>query len=90
MSESVVQFLGTIIERCLVEQDMQLPLVVRTVGDNGNALVANINESSELVVLTRHRENDTFTLPLNISIVGQDSRTARLVIKRDGSIGGLH
>ena len=90
MSESVVQFLGTIIERCLVEQDMQLPLVVRTVGDNGNALVANINESSELVVLTRHRENDTFTLPLKITIVGHGSRTAHLVIERDGSIGRLH
>jgi len=89
MSESFVQFLGTIIQRCLGEHHMQPPFVI-TVGDNGNVLVVNINERLELDVLTRHRENDTFTLPLNISIVGQDSRTARLVIKRDGSIGGLH
>jgi hypothetical protein len=90
MSESFVQFLATIIEQCLGERHMQPPLVVRTVGDNGNVLVANINERSELVVLTRHCENDTFTLPLKITIVGQDSRTARLVIERDGSIGRLH
>jgi hypothetical protein len=90
MSESFVQFLGTIIERCLGEHDMQPPLVVCTVGDNGNALVANINERSELVVVTKHRENDRFTLPLKITVVGGDSRTACLVIERDGSIGRFH
>jgi len=90
MSESFVQFLETVIEHCLGEHDIQPPLVVRTVGDNGNALVVNINERSELVVLTRGRENDTFTLPLTITILGRDSRTARLVIERDGSIGRLH
>ena len=89
MSESFVQFLATIIERCLGEQHMHPPLVV-TVGDNGNVLVVNINERLELAVLTKHREKDTFTLPLSISIVGQDSRTARLVIERDGSIGRRH
>ena len=40
--------------------------------------------------MTKHRENDRFTLPLNITIVGEDSRTARLVIERDGSIGRFH
>jgi hypothetical protein len=90
MNEGFEQFLATIIEQCLGEHHMQAPLVVRTVGDNGNVLVANINERSELAVLTRHCENDTFTLPLKITIVGQDSRTARLVIERDGSIGRLH
>ena len=90
MSESFVQFLATMIERCLEEHDMQPPLVVRTVGDNGNTLIANINELSEIVILTRHHEKDTFPLPLKITIVGQGSRTACLVIERDGSIGGLH
>lgn len=90
MSESFVQFLETVIERCLGEHNIQPPLVVRTVGDNGNALVANINERSELVVVTKHCENDRFTLPLKITIVGGDSRTARLVIERDGSIGRFH
>ena len=89
MSESFVQFLATMIERCLEEHNMQPPLVVRTVGGNGNTVVVNINERSEIVVLTHH-ENETFPLPLKITIVGQGSRTANLVIQRDGSIGGLH
>jgi len=90
MNEGFEQFLATVIEQCLGERDMRPPLVLRTVGDNGNVLVAGINEGGVLAVLTRRRENDTFTLPMNITIVGQDSRTARLVIERDGSIGRFH
>jgi hypothetical protein len=90
MNEGFEQFLATIIEQCLGEHDMQPPLVVRTVGDNGSVLVAGINEGAELVVLTKHRENDTFTLPIKITIVSQNNRTARLVIERDGNIGRFH
>lgn len=89
MSESVVQFLATIIERCLDEYDMQPPFVVRAVGDNGNALVAHINEQGQLFLATERRENETFTLPLNINIVGS-GKTARLFIERDGDIGRFH
>jgi len=64
MNEGFEQFLATIIEQCLDEHDMQLPLVVRTVGNNGSVLVANFNEGAELVVLTKHCENDTFKLPI--------------------------
>src|SRR4051794_28281003 len=59
MNEGIEQFLATIIEQSLGEHDMQPPLVVRTVGDNGSVLVAGINEGAELVVLTKHCENDT-------------------------------
>jgi hypothetical protein len=82
MNESIEQFLMTIIEQCLDENDMQPPLVVRAVGDNGSVLVAGFNECAELVVLTKHCEVETFTLPLTITIDGQNNRTARLVIAR--------
>ncbi|MFL6815234.1 MAG: hypothetical protein ACJ8EK_14460 [Bradyrhizobium sp.] len=91
MNEGFEQFLATIIERCLDEHDMQPPYVVRTVGDNGSALVVGINGDAEPpVVLTKHGENDTFTLPMKITIVSQNNRTARLVIERDGNIGRFH
>ena len=90
MNEGFEQFLAAIIEQCLGEHDMQPPLVFRTVGDNGNVLVASINEDPELVVLTRPCENDTLTLPIKITIVSQDNRTARLVIERDGGISRFH
>jgi hypothetical protein len=90
MNEGFEQFLATVIEQCLAEHDMQPPFVFRTVGDNGNVLVADINVGPVLTVLTRGRENDTFTLPMEITIVGQDSKTARLIIERDGSIGQFH
>ena len=90
MNEGFEQFLATIIEQCLDEHDMQLPLVVRTVGNNGSVLVANFNEGAELVVLTKHCENDTFTLPVTITVVSQNNRTARFVIERDGNIGRFH
>jgi len=45
---------------------------------------------AELVVLTKHCENDTFTLPIKITLVSQNSRTARLVIERDRNIGRFH
>src|SRR6478735_10539448 len=64
MNEGFEQFLATIIEQCLDEHDIQAPLVVRTVGNNGSVLVVGINEGAELVVLTKHGENDTFTLPM--------------------------
>jgi hypothetical protein len=85
MNEGFEQFLATIIAQCLDEHDMQPPLVVRTVGDNGSVLVAGFKEGAELVVLTKHCENDTFTLPLKVTIVSQNNRTARLVIERDGN-----
>ena len=84
------QFLATIIEQCLDEHDMQPPLVVHTVGDNGSVLVAGFNEGAELVVLTKHCGNDTFTLPIKITVVSQNSSTARLVIERDGNISRFH
>jgi hypothetical protein len=90
MNEGFEQFLATIIEQCLDEHDMQPPLVVRTVGDNGSVLVAGFKEGAELVVLTKHCENDTFTLPIKITLVNQNNRTARLVIERDGNIGRFH
>ena len=90
MNESIEQFLMTIIERCLDESDMQPPLVVRAVGDNGSVLVAGFNECADLVVLTKHCEVETFTLPITITINGQNNRTARLVIERDGRINRFH
>jgi hypothetical protein len=90
MNEGFEQFLATIIEQCLDEHDMQKPLVVRTVGDNGSVLVAGFNEGAELVVLTKHCENDTFTLPIKVTIVSQNNRTARLVIERDGNTSRFH
>ena len=91
MNEGFEQFLATIIKQCLDEYDMQPPLVVRAVGNNGSVLVAGFNEGTELVVLTKHCENDTFTLPIEITVVSQkNNRTARLVIERDGSIDRVH
>ena len=90
MNEGLEQFLATIIEQCLDGHDMRPPLVVRTVGNNGSVLVAGFNEGAELVVLTKHCENDTFTLPMTITVVSQNNRTARFVIERDGNIGWFH
>ena len=90
MEEGFERFLTTIIEQCLDEHDMEPPLIVRTVGDNGSVLVAGITEGSELVVLTKHCETDAFTLPMTVTIAGQNDRTARLVIERDGNIRRFH
>jgi hypothetical protein len=90
MKEGIEQFLATIIEQCLGEHDMQPPLLVRTVGDNGSVLVAGITEGAELVVLTTHCESDTFTLPITVTIASQNNKTARLIIERDGNIGRFH
>src|SRR5258705_12679168 len=86
MNEGFEQFLAAIIEQCLSEHDMQQPLVVRTVGDNGSVLVAGFNEGAKVVVLTKHCENDTFTLPITVTIVSQNHRTARLFVERNGNI----
>ena len=90
MNESFEQFLSAIIEQCLDEHDMQPPLVICTLGDNGSVPVASVNEDAKLVVLAKHCENDTFTLPIKITLVSQNNRTARLVIERDGNIGPFH
>lgn len=54
MKEGIEQFLATIIEQRLGENDMAPPLVVHTVGDNGSVLVAGITESAELIALTKN------------------------------------
>jgi hypothetical protein len=74
MNQGVVQFLATIIEQFLYERDMQLRLAFRAVGDNGSVLEANFNEGAELVVLTKHCENNTFMLPMKITVVSQATR----------------
>jgi hypothetical protein len=90
MNEKFIQLFATVIEQCLGEHEMQPPFVVRTVGDNGRALMVGINREAELIVLSKHRDNDRFTLPMKVSIVGQNNRTARFVIGRDGSVGRFH
>jgi hypothetical protein len=90
MNEDFEQFLATIIEQFLEEHDMQPPLVVSTVGDNGSVLVAAFNEGAEPVVLTKPCENDAFILPIKVTVVGQDSRVARLIIECDRNIARLY
>ena len=90
MNESFEQFLSAIIEQCLDEHDMQPPLVICTLGDNGSVPVASVNEDAKLVVLAKHCENDAFTLPIKITMFSQNNRGARLVIERDGNISQLH
>jgi hypothetical protein len=90
MNEGFEKFLSTIIEQCLDEHDIQPPLVVCTVGDNGSVLVAGFNEGAKIVVLTKHCENDAFTLPIKVTVVGQNNRAARLVIDCEGNISRLH
>ena len=90
MREGFEQFLATIFEQCLDEHDMQLPLVVRTVGNNGSVLVANFNEGAELVVLIKHCDNNAFMLPMKITVVSQNNKTARLVIEHNGNIDRVH
>jgi hypothetical protein len=87
MNEGFEQFLATIIEQCLDEYNMQPPLVIHTVGDNGSVLVAGFNEGAELVSLTKHCDNDTFTLPIKITVVSQNNRNVRFVIGPDGNVG---
>jgi hypothetical protein len=90
MNHGLEQFLSTVIEQCLDEHDMQPPLVVCTVGDNGSVLVVGFNEGAKLVVLTKHCENDAFTLPIKVTMVSQTKRTAHLVIECDGKISRVH
>jgi hypothetical protein len=90
MNESFEQFLSTVIGQYLDEHDMQPPLVVCTVGDNGSVLVAGFNEDAKLVVLIKHCENDEFTLPIEVSVVSPNMRAARLVIGCEGNISRLH
>ena len=90
MNEGFEQFLATIIEEFLDEQDMQPPLVVCTVGDNGSVLVTGFNNGAKLVLLTKHGENDVFTLPIKITMVSKNNMAARLVIECDGNVTRLH
>jgi hypothetical protein len=91
MNEGFEQLLATIVEQFLDEQhDMQLPLVVCTVGDNGSVLVTGFNKGAELVLLTKHCENDVFTLPIKITMVSHNNIAARLVIECNGNVTRLH
>jgi hypothetical protein len=40
--------------------------------------------------MIKHCENDKFTLPIKVTVVSRNNRTARLVIERDGNIGRFH
>jgi hypothetical protein len=82
--------LAAIIEQFLDQHDMPPPLVIRTVGDNGSVLVVGFNEGENLVVLTKHYENDAFTLPITITVVSQNNRAAHLIIECDRNITRLH
>ena len=90
MNEDFEQSLATIIEQLLDEHDMQPPLVVCTVGDNGSVLVARFNESANLVILTKRCENDAFALPISVTVVSQNNRAARVLIERDRNVARLH
>lgn len=90
MNDGFEEFLATIIDQCLYEHDMQLPLAFRAVADNGSVLVANFNEGAELVVLIKHCDNNAFMLPMKITVVSQNNKTARLVIEHNGNIDRVH
>lgn len=90
MDDNIEQFFATIIEQCLSEHRMQPPFVIRTVGENGSLIVANVSEDKKLAVSTKHCENDSFTLPIRITIMGQNNNIARLVIDCDGLVSPIH
>ena len=54
--EAFQQVFATIIERCVAQHGMQLPLVVCAVSSNGSVLVTRVNEGAEPDVLAEHFE----------------------------------
>jgi hypothetical protein len=90
MDEDFPQKFATIIERCIAENGMQPPLVVCTVSTNGSVVVTRVNAGGEPDVLAEHSENQTFAFPINIMVVSQNNKAARVVIERGGNIGRFH
>jgi len=67
----------------LLQRGFELPLYVACISANGSVLVGRYE--AEFTDLLEHRENDVFTLPVNMMVVDARGEAARVVIRADGT-----
>ena len=90
MEEMVHDVLTTILDHCIAEHGMQLPLIVCCVSPNGSVLVTRVNEGAEPDVLAEHYEGSTFKEPVNVMVVSQNNKAVRVVVEGPNKIGRYH
>jgi hypothetical protein len=72
----------------LLQRGFELPLYVACISANGSVLVGRYEAGDTRVEfrdLLEHRENDVFTLPVNMMVVDARGEAARVVIRSDGT-----
>jgi hypothetical protein len=87
MEELVHDVLTAILDQCIAEHGMRLPLIVCCVSRNGSVLVTRVNEVAEPDVLAEHYEGSTFNEPVYVMVVSQNNKAVRVVIEGPNKIG---
>jgi hypothetical protein len=82
--------LTDILERCVGELGMQLPLIITAVSPQGSVVVTRVNAGAEPDVLAEHYESGVFMTPINILVVSANSKAARVVIEGKDKVGRFH
>jgi hypothetical protein len=85
--EELQEQLAEVLRQC-IDNGLNLPFVVCSVGVNSSVLVIRVNDGRGPDTLAEHFENDSFAMPINIMVVDRDGGVARVVI--DGGVINYH
>ena len=86
---NLLEVLTTILNQCIDDFDMELPLIMSLISHNHSLMVMRINEDAEPDILARNYEGGAIDMPIHVTVVDQD-KAVRVMIEEPDKIGVYH
>jgi hypothetical protein len=86
---NLLEVLTTILNQCIDDYGMKLPLIMSLISHNHSLMVMRINEGAEPDILARNYEGGAINIPIHVTVVDQD-KAVRVIIDEPDKIGTHH
>ncbi len=83
---NLLEVLTKILDQCIDDRGMELPLIMCLISHNHSLMVMRINDGVEPDILARNYEGGPIKMPIHVVIVGSD-KAVRVVIDEPDKIG---
>ena len=76
---NLLEVLTDILNRCIDDRGMELPLIMCLISDNHSLMVMRVNEGAEPDILARNYEGGPIKMPIHVMVVG-NNKAVRVII----------
>ena len=83
---NLLEVLTKILNRCIDDRGMELPLVMCLISHNHSLMVMRVNDGDEPDILARNYEGGPIEMPIHVMVVGS-GKSVRVIIDEPDGIG---